>query len=513
MKITKPLSFFCSAVTVSTISVSCTESKTSEAERPNVIYILMDDFGYGESGSYGQLKIETPNIDKLASNGILFSQHYSASAVSAPARCGLLTGLHSGHMQIRGNDEQGSRGNVWSHQAMLDDPSLEGQAPLADSTRTIGGIMQQAGYETACIGKWGLGAPGSTGEPNNLGFDLFYGYNCQRVAHTYYPAYLWKNRERVYLNNEVLQPGTKLDKGADPYDEASYAKFNQEQYSPDLMFDEVISFVEDNEERPFFLMWTTPIPHAALQAPKEMVDYYVEKFGDEEPYLGKGGYFPSRYPKATYAAMNTYFDNQVGLLVSKLKELGIYDNTIIVFTSDNGATYNGGTSSPWFNSGGKFKSEMGWGKGSLHEGGIRVPLIVSWPNTIKSAIKTDHISFFPDIMPTLCELTGVDPNIDTDGISLLPTILGESDKQKKHEYLYWEFPESGGWRAVRWGEWKAIQRDIHKGNKAIELYNLTTDIQELNDISAQHPDIVEQIEVFMAAEHTPPTNKRFEMKF
>ena len=509
MRINKPLCYFCSAVSVSALSVSCQEATT--AEKPNVIYILLDDFGYGEAGCYGQQKIETPNIDKLAADGMLFSQHYSVSAVSAPARCGLLTGLHSGHMQIRGNDEVASRGNVWSHEAMLKDSTLEGQFPLAEGTVTIANLMQDAGYETACIGKWGLGAPGSTGEPNNQGFDFFYGYNCQRVAHTYYPAYMWKNRERVYLNNEVVQPGAKLAEGADPYDQASYAKFNQEDYSPDMMFDEVISFVEDNQKDPFFLMWTTPIPHVALQAPKELVDYYVEKFGDEEPYLGQKGYFPSRYPKATYAAMNTYLDTQIGLLILKLKELGIYDNTIIMFTSDNGATFNGGTESPWFNSGGIFKSEHGWGKTTLQEGGIRVPLIVSWPNTIEAGAKSDHISYFADLMPTLAELTGVAGNPETDGISFLPTLVGDDANQQTHEYLYWEYPEGKGWRAVRWGEWKAIQRDIRKGNEKIELYNLTNDIQEQSDVSEQHPEIIAKIREFMVAEHIAPTNKKFAM--
>ncbi len=493
-------------------ATSCTEKPAAD-ERPNIIYILMDDFGYGDAECYGQIKTETPNIDRLAAQGMLFTQHYTIAPVSAAARCGLMTGLHSGHMQIRGNDEMRSRGNVWSHEAMLADPYLEGQAPLKAGTVTLGNVMQDGGYRTACVGKWGLGYPGSEGAPNLQGFDFFFGYNCQRQAHTYYPPFMWKNDERVYLDNpDIIQPGTKLDPDADPYDEASYARFTQNVYSPDVMFDEMIGFIEDNRDTPFFLMWTSPIPHVALQAPERLVKYYVEKFGDEEPYIGKGGYYPTRYPHATYAAMITYIDEQIGLLENKLKELGIYDNTIIMFTSDNGPTFNGGSDSPWFNSGGLFKSEYGWGKCSVHEGGIRIPMIASWPAKIKEGVKTDHISYFADVMPTICDIAGIDYPDRTDGISFLPTLLGKDGKQKKHEYLYWEYPETGGWKAVRWGKWKAIIRNIQKGNDTMELYDLSTDIQELDDIADLHPDVVAQIRQFMAESHEKPENPRFDMQ-
>lgn len=489
--------------------IAC-DSAAATQNTPNIIYILMDDFGYGDAECYGQIKTETPNIDKLAENGMLFTQHYTVAPVSAAARCGLMTGLHSGHMQIRGNDEMGKRGNVWSHQAMFDDPGLEGQIPLKAGTVTLGTLMQEAGYKTGCVGKWGLGFPDSEGAPNKMGFDFFYGYNCQRQAHTYYPPFMWKNEERVYIDNpEIIQPGAKLAEGADPYDEASYARFTQNVYSPDLMFDEIIGFVEDNKSNPFFLMWTSPIPHVALQAPDRLVKYYVDKFGDEEPYLGQAGYYPCRYPHATYAAMITYVDEQVGLLVEKLKELGIYDNTVIMFTSDNGPTFNGGSDSPWFNSGGPFKSEYGWAKCSVHEGGVRIPFIVNWPAQIKKGVETDHISYFADVMPTLCEMAGYKTDYKSDGISFLPTLLGKN--QQRHEYIYWEYPETGGWKAIRWGEWKGIIRNIRKGNDTMELYNLTADIQEQNDVAEQHPDIIEKMREFMAESHEEPENPRFKM--
>lgn len=304
-------------------AAGCTENP---APRPNVIFILMDDAGYGDFGCYGQQKIETPNIDALSELGIRFTDMYSAAPLSSPARCGLLTGRHAGHAQIRANDEMEWRGDVWNHEAMLRDSTLEGQAPLEAGTPTLGSVMQQAGYATAMIGKWGVGGPATEGTPNKMGFGTYYGCICQRQAHTYYPPFLWQNDRRVYLDNELLPPGTPLDAGADPYDPRSYDKYTQRTYSPDAMYDQVLEFVNANKERPFFLMWTTPIPHSPMQAPDADVQYYVRKFGDEQPIEGKG-YFPSRWPRATYAAMITYFDRQIGGLVAELKRLGIWENT------------------------------------------------------------------------------------------------------------------------------------------------------------------------------------------
>ncbi len=492
---------------------SCNSSEKTETksnQKPNIIYILADDLGYGELGCFGQEKIETPNIDKLAQSGIKFTEHYSGAPVCAPSRCVLLTGKHMGHAQVRGNDEWRERGNVWDYKSMIADSTLEGQRPMKEGTITIGSKMQEAGYKTAMFGKWGLGAPQTQSIPTKMGFDFFVGYNCQRQAHTYFPVHLYKNEARLYLGNDTVAPNTKLDKGVDPYDLKSYAKYDLQNYSSKVMFDEMTGFVEENKDNPFFVYWATPIPHAPLQAPKRWVDYYVNKFGDEEPYIGGKGYFPNRYPHATYAAMISYLDENVGKLVQQLKDLGVYDNTLIIFTSDNGATYNGGTDSPWFDSGGPFKSEYGWGKGTTHEGGIRTPMVASWPGKIVSGTESDHISAFWDVMPTLCEIAGADVPEDADGISFLPALVGE--KQTAHDHLYWEFPSYGGQQAVRLGKWKAIRNNIFKGNMEIELYNLEDDIQELNDVAADNPEIVKQIEEIMVKEHVTAVSERFRMK-
>ncbi len=486
------------------------QSEEKSGQKPNIIYILADDLGYGDLGSYGQQKIETPNIDKLAENGIKFSQHYAGAPVCAPSRCMLVTGKHPGHAQVRGNDEWGERGQVWNYKAQIADSTLEGQRPLEEGTITIGKKLQEAGYKTGIVGKWGLGAPHTNSTPLQMGFDFFVGYNCQRQAHTYFPVHLYKNDVRMYLGNDTLAPGTKLDVGADPYNINSYNKYNLQSYSGDVMFDELASFINHNRDQPFFMYWATPIPHAPLQAPQKWVDYYVKKFGDEEPYIADKGYFPNRYPHATYAAMISYLDEQIGMLVQQLKDLGIYDNTLIIFSSDNGPTYNGGTDSPWFNSGGPFKSEYGWGKGFTHEGGTRVPMIASWPGKIKAGTQSDHISAFWDVMPTLCEIAGVDAPTDTDGISFLPALIGT--QQTAHNYLYWEYPEYGGQQAVRMGKWKGIRKDIKKGNMIIELYNLEEDIQEQNNVAEAHPEIIQQMQNIMVKEHLPAKLTRFNMK-
>ena len=310
------------------------------SSRPNIVYILMDDLGFGDIGCYGQEKIETPHIDQLRQEGMRFTQHYTGSPVSAPARCVLMTGMHSGHAQIRYNNEMAYRGATNDHDSMFVHKELEGQYPLKANTMTIGRMMQNAGYTTGCFGKWGLGFPDSEGTPNKQGFNQFYGYNCQRQAHTYYPAFLYKNEERVYLKNKVINPHlARLGKDEDPYDPQNYKRFEQEEYANDLIFDELMSFVDENKQKPFFLMWTTPLPHVSLQAPERWVQHYVKKFGDEEPYTGKAGYGICRYPHATYAAMISYFDEQVGKLIQKLKAENLYDNTLIIFTSDNGPTF------------------------------------------------------------------------------------------------------------------------------------------------------------------------------
>lgn len=488
--------------------LSCTVKKQS---KPNIIYIMADDLGYNEVGCYGQEKIETPNIDALAKNGMKFSRFYSGSPVCAPARCVLLTGKHAGHAYIRGNDEWRERGEVWNFAKAVHDPNLEGQRPIPANTVTIGKLLQNVGYKTAIVGKWGLGAPLTDGIPNKQGFDFFFGYNCQRQAHTYYPPFLWKNTEKVWLDNPVVAPGTKLEQGADPLDPASYAKFNLKEYSPDLMFKEIEGFVQNNQKNPFFLYWATTIPHVALQAPKRWVDYYVKKFGDEKPYLGKKGYFPCRYPHATYAAMVSYLDEQIGLLVKQLKKLGIYDNTLIIFTSDNGPSYAGGTDSEWFHSAAPFQSSGDRCKGHVFEGGIREPMIAVWPGKIQPGSKSDFLGAFYDVLPTFCQASGAPIPDDIDGVSFLPTLLGKPQK-KQHKFLYWEFPSYGGQQAVRMGKWKGIRQNILKGNLKIELYDLDNDIREEHDVAADHPQIVAKIEQIMKEQHVPAKLKRFKMK-
>lgn len=490
---------------------SCESAKEEVSnERPNIIYILADDLGYGELGCYGQEKIETPHIDQLAAEGIRFTQHYTGAPVCAPARCVLLTGKHSGHAFVRGNDEWGSRGNVWSYEAMIADSTLEGQRPLPLETQTIAKYLKSAGYQTGMIGKWGLGAPHTQSIPNKMGFDYFLGYNCQRQAHTYYPVHLYENEKRLYLNNDTVAPNTKLEEGADPYEIDSYTNYQLNDYAPDVMFEGMMNFIDENKEDPFFFYWASPIPHVALQAPQKWVDYYHRKFGDEEPYLGNKGYFPTRYPNATYAAMISYLDERVGQLVQKLKEEGLYENTLIIFTSDNGPTYAGGVDAHFFNSAAPFNNDYGWTKGFVHEGGIRVPMIASWPKKIAKGILTEHISSFVDVLPTLGEVSGAKALEEVDGISYLPTLLNNG-QQLEHEYIYWEFSGYEGQQAVRWGDWKAIRKNIRIGNMELELYNLQSDIREAHNIALDHPEIVEKIKQFMIESHQKAETERFQM--
>lgn len=494
-------------------SVGILSAKTNTEKRPNVIFILMDDAGYGDFGCYGQTKIETPNIDALARNGILFTDMYSGAPVSAPARCTLLTGLHLGHAQIRSNDELKQRGNqINSLLAMEKDPSLEGQAPMAKGTKTIATLMRDAGYRTAMMGKWGLGNIDSGSVPTKMGFDEFYGHLCQRVAHCYYPMYLYRNETREYLDNPPMEEGQRLKEGADPYDESSYKDFVGNRYAGDAIYDNMISFIRKNQKHEFFLMWTTTVPHSAMQAPKEYVDYYVKKFGDEKPVYELKNYFPCRYPRATYAAMITYFDYQVGEMVKELKSLGIYDNTIIFFTSDNGPTHNALSSTSWFDSAHPFRSDCGWVKRSLHEGGIREPFIVSWNAKIKPR-KSDHIGYFPDILPTLADIAGV-PAYENDGVSIYPTLVGK--QQPEHEYLYFEFPsfakERGrGWLSIRQGKWKGLVTGVEDGNTTMQLYDIVADPREEHDLAAENQDVVKRMWQYIKESHTPSSNPKFNL--
>jgi arylsulfatase len=482
-----------------------------EVSKPNIIYILADDIGYGDIGVYGQKKIETPNIDELAKRGMMFTQHY-AEPVCAPSRYALMTGKNAGHAYIRGNDEWTERGDVWSYKAMEANPALEGQLPIPDSTMTIAKILKKAGYKTALVGKWGLGGPFTTGIPNNQGFDYFYGFLCQREDHTYYPGHLWKNTMRVPLNNKEVSPQVKFPKNLDPLNPKNYKKYQQKDYAPKFIHQAALRFIKKNKDHPFFLYYASPLPHASLQAPQEWVDHYLKKFGtNEKPYLG-GSYFPGRYPHAARAAMISLLDKYVGDIVKELKSLGISKKTIIIFMGDNGPTFEAGSNPAWFDSGGPFKSAKGWGKGSVHEGGIREPFIVEWPGKIKAGAKSDLISAEWDFAPTICQLIGVDPPSSIQGISYLPALLGHSKKQKKHPYLYWEFPGYGGKQAVRIGRWKGIRSQMKKGNMKIQLFDLDNDLQEQHDVAAQHPDVVEKIKQVMKKEHHTPEVDKFRMK-
>jgi len=488
-------------------SVEKNELRTS-VKQPNIIYILADDLGYGELGSYGQEKIETPNLDALAKSGMKFTQHYSSAPVCAPARYMLLTGKHSGHAYIRGNDEWSERGEVWNYKAVVNDQNLEGQRPIPAQTILFPQKLKEIGYATAIIGKWGLGAPNSPSIPTKMGFDFFYGYNCQRQAHTYYPVHLYKNEQRVYLPNDTIAPGFPLADGADPLDEASYKKYSQQAYAPDLMYNEMINFVTEQKDKPFFLYWASPLPHVALQAPKRWVDYYVEKFGEEEPYLGKS-YFPTRYPRATYAAMISYLDENVGKLIAQLKKAGIYENTLIVFTSDNGPTYAGGADPRFFNSGGEFEEVYGKGKGFVYEGGIRVPMIASWPGHIEPGSETALPSTQYDVAATIAELTGYTMS-ENDGISFLPTLLNDVKGQKQHEFLFWEFPEYGGQVAIRMGDWKVIRQHLTDQKTAtLEVYNLKSDPLELTNVANQHPEVLARAAAIFAEQHEDARQERF----
>ena len=487
--------------------VSCSLNKKSVEDLPNFIFILADDLGYGELGVLGQQLIETPNLDALAKSGMILTDHYSGAPVCAPARAILMTGLHAGHNPVRGNSEWGERGDVWSFKSMFENSNLEGQRPMPDSIRTIANILKSNGYKTGMVGKWGLGAPNTTSIPNKKGFDFFYGYNCQRQAHNLFPTHLWRNSERHILNNTVVNKG-KLPDHLNPKDEESYALYHQNDYAPTLMHNEAMAFLDRNINQKFFLYYASPLPHLPLQAPKKWVNYYREKFGKEEPYLGNKGYFPNFSPRATYAAMISYLDEQVGELVAKLKENGQYENTLIVFSSDNGPTHKDEqVDIHFFNSTGIFVNSKNTVKGNVNEGGIRVPTIASWPKKIKAGSKSDHPSIFYDYFATVCDIIGAKLDFIIDGKSYLQALLGK--EQKKHDYLYWEFPSYTGQQAIRVNNWKGYKKQLFEGPSKLRLFNIKDDPKELNDLSSNYPDVVKKLESFMKSAHSKATIEKF----
>lgn len=456
--------------------------------KPNIIFILADDLGYGELGCYGQEKIKTPNIDKLASQGKRFTQHYSGSPVCAPSRCTVLTGKHTGHCFIRNNSEMGGwdRGN------------REGQLPLPERTETIAVLLKKAGYTTGAIGKWGLGGPGTSGEPNRQGFDHWFGYLCQRQAHNYYPEHLWRNGKKEILGNEYFPAHQRFPKDRVPSSKDSYSEFSGTQYAPDLMTEDALQFIQKNRSNPFFLYLATPVPHAAIQVPEDSLKEYEGKWPDS-PYLGEKGYLPHPAPRAGYAAMVSRMDRDIGRILKLLENLGIDEETLIFFSSDNGPTFNGGTDSEFFNSTGSLRGL----KGSVYEGGIRVPFVARWPGKIKPGTTTDHLSAFWDVLPTVAQVAGVHAPEGVDGISFLPTLLDRGE-QEDHDYLYWEYNSSGGMQAVRMGDWKAVRLQVKKNPEApMELYDLRTDKGEKQNLVDKYPHIVQRIEEIMAGVRTP----------
>lgn len=468
-------------------------SAAGAAERPpNVVFILADDLGFGDLGAYGQKKIRTPNIDRIGAEGMKFSVHYSGNAVCAPSRCVLMTGMHPGHAVVR--DNVGMKNEAKG--------IPEGQFPILDETVTLAELMKKAGYVTGAFGKWGLGGPTSTGAPLRQGIDTFYGYNDQAVAHNFYPTYLWSNDEKVELRNPPFSAHQKLPADADPKTPESYAGYSGPDYSADLIAAQAVKFVHDNKDRPFFLFVPTTIPHLALQVPDDALAEYRGAF-EEEPYLGDRSYLPHPTPRACYAAMVTRMDKHVGDLMKAVEQLGLDDNTIFVFTSDNGPLYDrlGGTDTDFFGSCGKLRGR----KGSLYEGGIVAPLLVRWKGKIAPGNTSRRVTGFEDWLPTILALIGK-PELTPaglDGISFAPTLLGEG--QEPRPFLYREFRSYGGQQSVRMGDWKGVRqnlRQVKTGAIQTELYHLGTDPTESKDVAASHPDVLARLEQVMAEQHT-----------
>jgi arylsulfatase A len=465
-------------------------ASAAEGSRPpNVVFILADDLGYAELGSYGQKKIRTPNLDRLADEGMRFTQHYSGSPVCAPSRCVLMTGMHPGHAIVRTN---------------LATPP-EGQHPLPPGTVTLARLLQDRGYATGAYGKWGLGGPGSTGVPARQGVSHFFGYLCQGKAHNFYPPYLWDNDRRVDLPNEAMKLPDKLPEGADPNDPASYKPYAGKEYSADLIFEQARQFVRANKDKPFFLFVPTTIPHLALQVPDDSLAEYRGKWEDP-PYVGGAGYLPHHSPRAAYAAMVTRMDREIGTIIGMVREFGLDEETIFVFTSDNGPLDNryAGTDSEFFDSTGGLRGH----KGSLYEGGVRVPCIVRWKGQVAAGTVSDRVAGFEDWLPTLLELIGAAHAVPAgiDGISFAPTLRGK--EQPPRPFLYREFPSYGGQQSLRMGDWKGVRQNlVPRGNARpvvkTELYNLREDRAESRDVAGEHPDILAKFEQIMRREHVP----------
>lgn len=450
-------------------AAACTSPKTAP-QRPNVVFILADDLGWGDLSCYGQQRFTTPNIDSLSASGLRFTQCYSGTTVSAPSRSCLITGTHSGHTPIRGNLEL--------------DP--EGQFPLPKGSASIFQDFKEAGYTTGAFGKWGLGFIGSTGDPKEQGVDRFFGYNCQLLAHSYYPDHLWENDTRIELDTDL------------PYGTGVYA--------PDLIHEKALSFLDEAvaDGKPFFMWYPTTIPHAELLVPQDSIIRHFRGMYPETPFRGvddgpffrHGGYCSQAYPRATFAAMVTRLDWYVGDIVRHLKELGVYDNTLIIFASDNGPHKEGGADPDFFDSNGPWRGY----KRDVYEGGIRVPMIVSWKGHVSRGGCSDFVCSFWDLLPTFRELTGVASADGLDGVSLLPLWEGRPGQQE-HESLYFEFQELGGRQAVRQGPWKLVHLDIRSEEPRYELYNLDEDPGETRNLAADEPEVLARLQDIMVRSH------------
>ena len=417
---------------------------------PNIVFVLADDMGIGDLGCYGQTKIKTPNIDKLAENGLLFTHHYSGSTVSAPSRCCLLTGKHTGHAYVRGNKGQ-------------ETPYGSFDLALPAEEVTVAEILKQKGYKTMCVGKWGLGGPETEGSPINQGFDYFFGYLSQSAAHRYYPEYLYENEKKVMLNGKVYSHFMIMEKGLD--------------------------FIKKNSGSPFFAYFAVTPPHADLDYPD--LSQYEDAF-PEQPFINdKGtGFKTQMKPKAAYASMVSEVDKNVGQIIDLLKEKGLWDNTIFIFSSDNGVHRVGGHDPDFFDSNGPFRGY----KRDLYEGGVRTPFIVNWPSVIKEKRVTDNISAFWDFLPTVAEIVGTDIPEGIDGISYLPVLKGADKNPKQHEYIYYEFYEQGGKQSIMKDGWKLVRLNVSKPQKLTEeLYYLNSDPSESNNIITSNPKKADEL--------------------
>ncbi len=462
------------------------------AGKPNIIYIYADDLGYGELGCYGQQHIKTPHLDRLAAEGMRFTRHYAAAPVCAPSRAALMTGYHTGHAYIRGNYELGG----------FEDEKEGGQMPLPQGTFTLGHMLRQQGYVTGLFGKWGLGMHYSTGSPLKQGFDYYFGYLDQKQAHNHYPTHLWQNDKPVPLNNKFVYVHQPID--SVKAQKADFAAFEGEAYACDLITTKALHFMDSLRQKPFFMYMAYTLPHLSLQVPSKWLQPYLGRF-PEQPYFGQFGYAAHPFPLSAYAAMVSYLDAQVGLIMQQLKRLGLDSNTLVMFSSDNGATFHRSINVNYFKSNGNLRGY----KMDVYEGGIRVPMIARWPGSISPSTISHALTAQYDVPATLQQLAG-GAAVHADGHSFLKVLKGEAETMQK-EYVYVEYPENGGQLAVVMSDWKAVKRNLKSNRLARwELYYLPKDPTEQHDVAAQHPDVIGRVNAIVQKEHQPAHIREWE---